>query len=112
MYFMTADDSSAIRFYPMVEYTVGGVSEKVVVETNATATVTETVENGNVTPVGNETPIGTPGEAVSTATTPAEVVPTDTAEPTATKKPVPGFEAIFAIAGLLAVAYLVLRQRD
>jgi len=30
-----------------------------------------------------------------------------------TKKPcVPGFEAVFAIAGLLAVAYLVLRQRE
>ena len=27
-------------------------------------------------------------------------------------KPKPGFEAVFAIAGLLAVAYLVLRQRE
>ena len=28
------------------------------------------------------------------------------------EKPSPGFEAVFAIAGLLAIAYLVLRQRD
>ena len=41
-----------------------------------------------------------------------EEAPTEPAE-TPTKKPgVPGFEAVFAIAGLLAVAYLVLRQRE
>ena len=33
-----------------------------------------------------------------------------TAEPTATPEP-PGFEAVFAIAGMLAIAYLVLRRR-
>jgi len=43
---------------------------------------------------------------------PAAVTPTEEATKTATEKPVPGFEAIFAIAGLLAIAYLVLRQRD
>ena len=38
--------------------------------------------------------------------------PTPTATPTATPTPTPpGFEAIFAIAGLLAIAYLVLRRR-
>jgi len=30
----------------------------------------------------------------------------------APKKKTPSFEALFAIAGLLAVAYLVLRQRE
>jgi S-layer protein (TIGR01567 family) len=38
----------------------------------------------------------------------AEVVETPVTEPTEE----PGFEAVFAIAGLLAVAYLVLRQRE
>jgi PGF-CTERM protein len=35
-------------------------------------------------------------------------------KPTAlpTKKTLPGFESVFALAGLLAVAYLVLRQRE
>jgi len=41
-----------------------------------------------------------------------EVKPTETptATPTATPEP-PGFEAVFAIAGLLSIAYLVLRKR-
>jgi PGF-CTERM protein len=51
---------------------------------------------------------------VATATATAEVA--ETAEPeaeeTATPKKTPGFEAVFAISGLLAIAYLVLRQRD
>ncbi|MBU4373823.1 PGF-CTERM sorting domain-containing protein [bacterium] len=34
-----------------------------------------------------------------------------TISPAATTPKEPGFEAVFAIAGLLAVAYLVLRQR-
>ncbi|MBC7114823.1 MAG: PGF-CTERM sorting domain-containing protein, partial [Archaeoglobi archaeon] len=42
-----------------------------------------------------------------------EVTPTETATETPTKTPTqPGFEAVFAIVGLLAVAYLVLRQRE
>ena len=40
----------------------------------------------------------------------ATPTPTPTATPTTTPKP-PGFEAVFAIAGLLAVAYLVLRRK-
>ncbi len=39
----------------------------------------------------------------------ANVTATIAAEAVKTK---PGFEAVFAIAGLLAIAYLVLRQRD
>ena len=40
--------------------------------------------------------------------------PTPTAKPTAEPTPTeePGFEAVFAIAGLLAVAYLVLRRKS
>lgn len=34
-----------------------------------------------------------------------------TATPTATEEPTPGFEAVFAVAGLLAVAYLVRRYK-
>jgi len=47
------------------------------------------------------TPTPTP-----TPTVPPPVTPTPTPKP-----PTPGFEAVFAIAGLLAVAYLVLRKR-
>ena len=73
------------------------------VETEApTAVGTEepTEEPTNVT--GVET--GVPTEGPTGVAT--EEVPT----PTPTKEP--GFEAVFAVAGLLAVAYLVLRQRE
>lgn len=42
-------------------------------------------------------------EEMLEATPPAEPTPTPTEEP--------GFEAVFAIAGLLSIAYLVLRRR-
>ncbi len=47
------------------------------------------------------------GEGVTPGVTPAETTP---AKPAATPKE-PGFEAVFAIAGLFAVAYLVLRRK-
>ncbi|MEM0203499.1 MAG: pectin acetylesterase-family hydrolase [Archaeoglobaceae archaeon] len=51
-----------------------------------------------------------------TPTTPTPTTPTPTATPTATPTPtpkplIPGFEAIFAIAGLLAIAYLLRRRQ-
>jgi PGF-CTERM protein len=59
------------------------------------------------TPVVSPTP--TP---VVSATPPPVATPTPTPEETPTPTPEPpGFEAVFAIAGLLAVAYLVLRRR-
>jgi len=86
------------------------------------AAVVKIVEIGGVpTPTETATPIdavdanvtATPIDAVdanvtATATTPPTPEPTPT--PTPTKEP--GFEAVFAVAGLLAVAYLVLRQRE
>ena len=70
-----------------------------------TATPTDTVD-ANVT--------ATPSDVVDANVTATETAPPT--EPTPTPEPtddeVPGFEAVFAIAGLLAVAYLVLRQRE
>jgi len=55
------------------------------------------------------TPTATPTETIPPTATPAA---TPTATPAATPTPTPpGFEAVFAIAGLLAIAYLVLRRR-
>ncbi len=89
---------------------VGGVMKLVEVgdvpapTPTGTATPTDTVD-ANVT----ATPIGTvDANVTATATTPPTPEPTPT--PTPTKEP--GFEAVFAVAGLLAVAYLVLRQRE
>ncbi|MDW7775963.1 MAG: S-layer protein domain-containing protein [Methanosarcinales archaeon] len=87
-------------------YTIAIVKEITIVG-DGTPTATKTATpTPTVTQVGTEPGDGTePGTATPTATA-TEVVPT----PTPTKEP--GFEAVFAVAGLLAVAYLVLRQRD
>ena len=58
-------------------------------------------------------PTATPEPTVKPTVAPvptAEPAAEPTAEPTATPEP-PGFEAVFAIAGLLSIAYLVLRRR-
>ena len=58
-----------------------------------------------VTPTPSPTPVVTP-------TLPSVITPTPSPTPTATPTPTPpGFGAVFAIAGLLAVAYLVLRRK-
>ncbi|MBK5190585.1 MAG: PQQ-binding-like beta-propeller repeat protein, partial [Methanosarcinales archaeon] len=57
------------------------------------------------TPTPTATPVATP---VITPVPPPMATPTPTATPTPEE---PGFDAIFAIAGLLAVAYMVLRRR-
>jgi PGF-CTERM protein len=98
-----ADNSTILRFYPFVEYLIespGGEAE-----TGTTPNVTRNATTPTKTPAPNVTvttpPVGQTG-VPPTAGTPAA---------TTTKKTEPGFEAIFAIAGLLAVAFLVLRQR-
>ncbi|AGB48501.1 S-layer-related duplication domain protein [Methanomethylovorans hollandica DSM 15978] len=109
MFFKVAD-ADALRYYPYAEYTIGG--------NGTTVPGNETPGNetpGNETPAvpGNETPT-TPGTptVVETPTTPVApgnetpVNETPVEEPAGT----PGFEAIFAVAGLLAVAYLVRRN--
>ena len=70
---------------------------------------------GAPAPTPTPTPVvsPTPTPEVTPTPTPPEVTPTPppvTPTPTPTPKP-PGFEAVFAIAGLLAIAYLVLRRR-
>ena len=71
----------------------------------------QTPEAGaTVTPT--ESPGASPTSPVTTA--PSVVTPSSTKKPTATPTPTPeepGFEAVFAIAGLLAIAYLVLRRK-
>ena len=93
-------DSTTLRYYPFVEYQIG----EPIVEPNATTRVT-----GNATPtkIPNAT-VTTPPVGITTAGVPPTA---GTPKATTPKKTEPGFEAIFAIAGLLAVAFLVLRQR-
>ncbi|KCZ72356.1 PGF-CTERM archaeal protein-sorting signal, partial [Candidatus Methanoperedens nitroreducens] len=95
--FRTAD-SNELRFYPKVDYQIGEVEPGLTPTPIGTPTPTPPV-NVTVTPTATppvETPVETPPPATPT--------PTPTPE-------TPGFTAVFAIAGMIAVAYLVLRQR-
>lgn len=102
----TADTTSpTLRFFLQKSVTVEGaptaeetpaVEETPVAE--ETPAVEENVTEENVTAPVNETPA---------EETPAEETPAETPAPT----PTPGFEALFAVAGLLAVSFLVLRRR-
>jgi len=74
---------------------------------NATTMVNFTTPGVTPTPTATPTAEVTP---VVTATETPTAVETPTATP-AGRWGIPGFEVIFAIAGLLAVAYLVLRRR-
>ena len=68
-----------------------------------------TVTIGPVAPTATPTAVPT---AAPTAAPTAVPTPEPTAEPTAEPTPEPpGFEAVFAIAGMLAIAYLVVRKR-
>jgi S-layer protein (TIGR01567 family) len=100
--FRVADNDSALRFYPVVDYQIGN---------SAVQTPTTTVVTGNQTPVSTPTVIQTVVQTtVETPPTVTGTMVTNTTTPVATKG-TPGFEAGLAIAGLIAVAFLVLRQR-
>ena len=62
-------------------------------------------------PAATPTPTAAPTATVTPTPTIPPVVTTPTPTPTPTPTEEPGFEAVFAIAGLLAVAYLVLRRK-
>jgi PGF-CTERM protein len=87
-------------------------SVSVVQEVTVTPTPEETPTPVETTPEVTPTPVETTPEVTPTPveTTPEVVETTPAVEETTPEKPTPGFEAIFAIAGLLAVAYLLRRR--
>jgi S-layer protein (TIGR01567 family) len=111
-------DNDTLRFFIYKPVTIEG--------TNATTTAT-TVQTTTNAPAENVTTTTVPSENATTTTTtttaPAENVTTTktttapaenntTTTTNTTKKTTPGFESIFALTGLLAVAYLVLSRRE
>jgi len=78
----------------------------VVINETATPAVNETV-----TPAVNETATPTASPEASPEATPTPTPTTSTEETPEPKPSTPGFEASFVIAGMLSVAYLVLRRR-
>ncbi|MDD1760620.1 MAG: PGF-CTERM sorting domain-containing protein [Methanothrix sp.] len=117
----TADsDDDALRYYIYKEVTIEGAEttttteapvvaeEKAVVETPAETVVAE--ENNTTAEVKEEAPAEVKEETATvneTAEPAAETKANETAE-----KTTPGFESVFALTGLLAVAYLVLGRRE
>ncbi|WP_229389830.1 S-layer protein domain-containing protein, partial [Methanosarcina sp. DH2] len=100
MYFKIAD-SSALRYYPYVEKTIGDEGD-VDEEETETETVTGNETEEGVTPTEEPTEEGvTPTEEGETE--PEETEPEE--EPGA-----PGFGFVFGLVGLLAVVYLVRRN--
>ena len=66
------------------------------------------------TPTASPTPTPTPTPSPSPTPTPTVspvATPTPTPTPSPSPSPTPGFEALFAVAGLLAVTYFVLRRK-
>ncbi|MDO9516490.1 MAG: S-layer protein domain-containing protein, partial [Methanosarcinaceae archaeon] len=108
MYFQTSElgksvTGTGILFYPAKEVTIGGAVP--------TTPTTPTTPVTPVTPVVNDTDTTTPADTTTPVVTPPVVTPpvedADEEEPVEEE---PGFEAIFAIAGLLAVAFFVRRN--
>ncbi len=100
----------------MVEYTIGGVPTEEP-EGTATEVATEAEPAGNVTDGENVTDVGADEGTEPVENITADEVTTDVPEAEEeteeeAEEETPGFEAVFAISGLLAIAYLVLRQRD
>lgn len=79
-------------------------------KTSSNETVTSAV-NETETPAVNETATPTASPAASPEATPTPTPTTSTEETPEPKPSTPGFEAGFVIAGMLSVAYLVLRRR-
>ena len=61
------------------------------------------------TPMATLAPTATPA---SQAPTPVTPTPSPSPSPNSSQRGIPGFEAVFAIAGLLAVVYLVRKKRE
>ena len=110
----TADPSSdepadTLRWYIYKEVTIEGegADAEPVAEAEAAA---EEVEEAPVVEEAAAAAAVAAEEAVTETTEAAEEAANETAE--AAKEAAPGFESIFAITGLLAVAYLVLGRRE
>jgi S-layer protein (TIGR01567 family) len=99
----TADNSSVLRYYPFVERTVGEKMEVDDSEAGPSDEEMPDVVEGNESEDVDMPDVETPEEE-----TPVEEPDADVEEPVDDQAP--GFEAVFAVAGLLAVAYLVRRN--
>jgi len=117
----TADsDDDALRYYPYKEVTIEGAEAEVKATPEVVPPVaTETVETAKENVTEAEAAVETAKENVTEAEAAVETAKEDVTEAkenvTEAEKaaePAPGFESVFALTGLLAVAYLVLGRRE
>ncbi len=101
-----ADSSTALRFYPYVENTIQATSQ-VEVKTSGTSNNTNTTSN-SMSVANTSEPASAQTAASETAMT---TVPVKTLEKAPESK-LPGFEGSYAIAVLVAAAFLALRIKD
>lgn len=105
--FKVADSSTALRFYPIFEQTIQETPKVEVKAANATATATTAPATATATPA----PAPPAQVAAPTAIQTASQAPVKTATENAVQKLL-GFWGFYAILGLTATAYFVLRKKD
>ena len=110
-------DNDTLRFFIYKPVTIEGTNATtntttVKTTTNATAenntTTTVPAENATTTTTTTNAPVENNTTTTKTTIAPAE----NNTTTTTTTKTTPGFESVFALTGLLAVAYLVLSRRE
>ncbi|MDD4161735.1 MAG: S-layer protein domain-containing protein [Methanothrix sp.] len=111
------DDANPQRYYIYKEATIEGAAAEAAPVTEAAPAVeapvaAETVEAAEENVTEAETAVETAKETVTEAEKAVETAKENVTEAEKAAEGTPGFESIFAITGLLAVAYLVLGRRE
>ncbi|SFM66158.1 S-layer protein domain-containing protein [Methanolobus profundi] len=102
----TADNTSVLRYYPFIERTIG---EEMAVDDTDAGDSDEEMPADDVVEGNESEAVDMPEDDMAEDDMPAEEEDEEPADETAEEES-PGFEAVFAVAGLLAVAYLVRRD--
>lgn len=95
-------DSDTVRFYPMVQYQFSGTAPV------STATTTSTPTSTTVAPTATPPTVTQTQQQVQQQSI---VTPVQTQQSAIPTPKVPGFEAVIAVTGLLAIACLVARRK-
>jgi S-layer protein (TIGR01567 family) len=104
--FKVADTKDALRFYPIFEHTIQVAPNVELKAASATATATTAPATATATPAPASVQV-----AVPTAVQTAAATPVKTATESAVQKLL-GFWGFYAVLGLSATAYFVLRKKD
>ncbi|HWQ18399.1 MAG TPA: S-layer protein domain-containing protein [Methanotrichaceae archaeon] len=106
-------DNDTLRYYIYTEQTIEGAAAAPAANVTApAANVTAPVVPANETVPAEVTPVTTTNVTTETKTTNVTTETKTTNETTPAPAQQPGFEGIFAITGLMAVAYLVLGRKQ